>query len=177
MAELSTIARPYAQAIFEIAHEQGQYDKWSDALSKLAIIVKDEQFANAVGDPRLDRGAIKKLVNSLLANSDNDINHLVNVLVDNHRLSAATAISVQFEHLRHEQEGILDAVIESAFPISDAEKEILLKELEKKFGRKIRAEVTVREELIGGVKIIVGDVVIDGSVKAQIEKMTAALKH
>ncbi|MBU6467747.1 MAG: F0F1 ATP synthase subunit delta [Betaproteobacteria bacterium] len=177
MAELSTIARPYAQAIFEIAREQGQYDKWSEALARLSAIVKDDAFATAAGDPRLDRSAVKQLVASLLSQSDADISHLVNVLVDNHRLLVAPAIFTQFEHLRHEQEGILDAVVESAFPVSDSEKGALLKDLEKKFGRQVRADVVVKPELIGGVRIIIGDVVIDGSVKAKIEQMTAALKH
>ncbi|HQT81816.1 MAG: hypothetical protein B7Z60_06570 [Ferrovum sp. 37-45-19] len=177
MAELSTIARPYAQAIFQIAREQGQYDRWSEALARLALIVKEDSFANVIGDPRLEQKALKQLIVSLLPEINAEISRLVDALVESHRLAIVPAVYSQFEQLRHGQEGVLDAVVESAFAMSDSEKTALQQDLQKKFGRKVQAEVLVKPELMGGIKIIIGDVVIDGSVKAKLEQMTAALKH
>ena len=178
MAEITTIARPYAEAVFKLALEEKALDRWSDTLQWLSAIASDAEMAALVGNPRLDRAQLAGLILSVSEGKlDQEGKKLVEVLVDNHRIAALPAISRQFETLRHQHEGQLDAQIVSAYALSEQEINSLVAGLEKRFSRKIRPEVSVDAALIGGVKVIVGDVVIDGSVRARIDQMAVALKR
>jgi F-type H+-transporting ATPase subunit delta len=178
MAEMITIARPYAEAVFKLAIEKKTASQWSDMLELMATVARDADMANLVGNPKVDRAQLAEIFESVCEGKlDEDARQLIRLLVENHRIAALPAIHAQFETLRHQHEGILDAQITSAFSMSTPELNALVNGLEKRFGRKIRAEVTVDSSLIGGVKVTVGDLVIDGSVRARIDQMAVAIKR
>jgi F-type H+-transporting ATPase subunit delta len=178
MAEITTIARPYAEAVFKLAQEKGSLARWSEMLQWMAAVAVDPAMANLVGNPRVDRTQLASIFKSVCAEKlDADAQKMVEVLAENHRIPVLPAIQQQFESLRHHAEGVLDARIVSAYPLSNSELDALVAGLEKRFGQKVRAEVEVDDALIGGVKVTVGDVVIDGSVRARIDQMAVALKH
>ncbi|MDE2342183.1 MAG: F0F1 ATP synthase subunit delta [Betaproteobacteria bacterium] len=178
MAEITTIARPYAEAVFKLALEEKALERWSESLQWLSAVASDPEMAALMGNPRLDRAQLADIFLSICEGKlSEEGQRLVRLLVDNHRISVLPAISHQFETLRHQHEGMLDAQIVSAFPLSAQELEQLVNALEMRFARKIQPEVSVDASLIGGVKVTVGDVVIDGSVRARIDQMAVALKR
>jgi F-type H+-transporting ATPase subunit delta len=177
MAEPSTVARPYAEAVFKLADAAGALAKWSDMLAALAAVAADERVRGAVNDPNLSDGKVAGLFISILAGKlSGDAENLVRVLSENGRLELLPAIREQFEALKNEREGVMEAEVQSAFTLSDAQLADLVGRLEKKFGRKVKAKVTVDKELIGGVRLLIGDKVIDGSARAQLSALETALK-
>nr|WP_297501418.1 F0F1 ATP synthase subunit delta [Ferrovum sp.] len=178
MAEITTIARPYAEALFRRAQETGQAARWSEHLAWLTSLVENEQVAEVISNPRLTR---EQLVHFILGLSetplDSETQNLVATLAENHRLGALPAITRQYEGLRHEHEGILDAQITSAYPLSEGQVQQLMKHLERRLGKQVRVHVVVDSALLGGISIAIGDRVIDGSVRARLEQMAVALKH
>ncbi len=177
MAEPSTVARPYAEAAFKLADEAGALAKWSEMLGALAQVGQDQRVRAAVADPNLSDAQVAGLFISVLAGKlTGDAENFVRVLAENNRLVLLPQIRVQFEALKDQREGVVEAEVSSAFELSDAQLHDLVQRLEKKTGRKVRAQVSVDRELIGGVKIVLGDKVIDGSARAQLGALEAALK-
>jgi len=177
MAETITIARPYAEAVFQLADKAGELAKWSEALARMAGIAANPDMLEAMGNPRLTADQLYGLFASLageamFAQSQN----LVRVLIENRRLSLVPEIRDLFEDLKNEREGIVEARITSAFPLEDASLATLVADLEKRFKRRIQPMVTVDPGLIGGVCVQVGDEVIDGSVRGKLASMVVALK-
>jgi len=176
MAEISTIARPYAVAAFKLAKEQKALAKWSEMLGFATAIVSDAQMKAFVQDPNvvssdLEATFLKVCGDKLNTNGQN----LIKTLVEYGRLSILPAVTSAFEELKAQDEGTLDAQIIAAAKPSAAEIKDLVKKLEAKFGKKIEATVSVDEEIIGGIKIIVGDTVIDASVKGQLQNLAYSL--
>jgi F-type H+-transporting ATPase subunit delta len=176
MAEISPIARPYAVAAYKLASEQKALAKWSEMLSVANAVVNDAQMQAYIQDPKvvsldLQANFLKVCGDKLNENAQN----LIKVLVEYGRLSILPAIVTAFEELKAQDEGTLDAQIIAAAKPSAAEIKDLVKRLEAKFGKKIEANVSVDSELIGGIKIIVGDTVIDASVKGQLQNLAYAL--
>jgi F-type H+-transporting ATPase subunit delta len=177
MAEPSTIARPYAEAAFRLADSQGKLADWSVALANLAAVAADARVKAAVGDPNLPAAKVAGLFVSILAGKlSGDAENFVRVLAENGRLEVLAEIRVQYEALRNLREGVVEAEIISAFEMDAAQVADLVARLEKKTGRKVKAKVSVDRELIGGVKVVLGDKVIDGSARAQLGALEAALK-
>jgi F-type H+-transporting ATPase subunit delta len=177
MAETITIARPYAEAVFQLADKAGELAKWSEALARMAGIAANPDMLQAMGNPRLTADQLYGLFASLageamFAQSQN----LVRVLIENRRLSLVPEIRDLFEDLKNEREGIVEAQITSAFPLEGALLATLVADLEKRFKRRIQPIVTVDPGLIGGVCVQVGDEVIDGSVRGKLASMIVALK-
>ena len=176
MAELVTIARPYAEAAFRLAREKSAFDQWSEMLRLLDMIVEDERVARCIGDPKVSGQQLEGLVRGICGEQlDGAGRNFVQVLVHNDRLTAVPAIRELFEQLRLEHEGVLEAKIHSAFAIDSAQVDELVRKLESKYQRKVRAEVSVDPQLIGGVKIVVGDKVFDATVRGKLDAMSAAL--
>jgi len=176
MAEPSTIARPYAEAAFRLADAGGKLAAWSDTLANLAQVVADERVAAAIEDPRLTAPKVAGLVIGVLSGKlDGEAENLVRVLAENRRLEVLPEIRVQYERLRDEREGTIEAAIASAFPLADAQRTALVAELERHTGRRVKAAVTVDPALIAGVRIAIGDKVIDGSARSQLAALGAAL--
>ncbi len=176
MAEAITIARPYAEAAFKLAREGNKLAAWAEMLEMLEAIVQDERVALLIGDPKIDGSRLESLMLDLCGDRiDGTCRNLVQLLIANHRLSLVPEIRDIFEQLKREQEGLLEAQIYSAFPLNDAQVAPLVSKLEAKYQRKVRAAVSVDPELIGGVKIVIGDKVIDATVRGRLNAMSAAL--
>lgn len=177
MAELSTIARPYAEAAFELAREESALGAWSQMLRFGATIVGDERVAAALDNPRLDAPAKESLLLSIAGDRfDAQARNFIHVLVAADRVALLPQISAQFDALKDDAEATAKATIESAFELTDAQVAELKAALERRFGRKIEATVSVNPELIGGARVTVGDAVIDGSVQAKLDAMSTQLR-
>ena len=178
MAETVTIARPYAEAAFRLAREQGSLDRWSQMLHLLEMVVQDERIARGIGDPNFTSPQLEGLVLGVCGEQlDGAARNFVQVLVDNDRLGVVPAIRALFEDLKREEEGVLEAQITSAFALDDEQQSRLVRRLEAKYQRKVSAQVSVDPQLIGGVKIVVGDKVLDATVRGKLDAMAVALTH
>ena len=177
MAEPSTIARPYAEAAFRLADAQGKLAEWSAALANLAAVAKDERLRAAIGDPNVSAAKVAGLFVSILAGKlTAEIENFVRVLADNGRLEVLAEIRAQYDALKNAREGMVEAEVSTAFELDAAQVADLVARLEKRTGRKVKARVSVDKALIGGVKVVIGDKVIDGSVRAQLAALETALK-
>jgi F-type H+-transporting ATPase subunit delta len=178
MAEPVTVARPYAEAAFKLALEGGHLAQWSDMLALVEAVVRDEQVASRIGDPNVDEHALESFILGTLGDRlDGQGRNFVQVLVANGRLTLVPQIRALFDELKRSHEGVLEATVISALPVTDEQVKPLLAALETKFGRKVTAQVEVDPELIGGARIVVGDKVIDATVRGRLDAMAAALTH
>ncbi len=177
MAEPSTSARPYAEAAFRLADSHGKLADWSTALANLAAVAGDARVKAAVGDPNLPAAKVAGLFISILAGKlSGDAENFVRVLADNGRLQVLPEIRAQYEALKDERERTVEAEVSSAFELDKAQVADLVQRLEKRTGRKVRTRFLIDKNLIGGVKIVIGDKVIDGSARAQLGALETALK-
>lgn len=177
MAELSTIARPYAEALFQAAQKEGaNLESWSELLNELASLSSLEDVREALADPRLTDAQRVEVFTGLIKTSVSaQARNFIELLVDNGRMLVLPEIAQQFDLLKNKLEGTALAQITSAYEMSDAQVQELIAALEKKFGLKLKPAVTVDPELIGGVRVVVGDQVLDTSVRAQLVRMRDTL--
>ncbi|MEQ1592715.1 MAG: F0F1 ATP synthase subunit delta [Thiobacillaceae bacterium] len=177
MSELTTLARPYAEAVFRTASGEGDLSAWSNRLQTLAAIAADPQAANLITDPSV---ASARVVSLMIDVAGADLGErgssLVKVLAENGRLSVLPEIAAQFETLKALAEGVIEATITSAQVLTQAQVDDLVAGLKTKFKRAVNVSVAVDPDLIGGAVIAVGDQVIDGSVKGRLERMSFALQ-
>ena len=175
MAELATLARPYAEALFQVA-VKGDLKQASielDALSAVAANPQLRQFADA---PSASAAQVFDVMTSVVKTPLSDASkNLLRTVIDNGRLSVLPEIAAQFHVLVNARSGVSDAVVYSAFPIEPALLSDVVASLETRFKRKLNASVQVQPDLIGGIRVVVGDEVLDTSVKARLEQMKAAL--
>jgi F-type H+-transporting ATPase subunit delta len=177
MSELSTLARPYAEAVFRMAQGENDLAGWSARVQSLALIVSDAQVARLIADPAVAADRVAGLVIEVAgADLGERGGNFVNVLAENDRLTLLPEISAQFETLKANAEGTLDATITSAQELSQAQIDDLVAGLKAKFNRAVNVQVAVDPELIGGAVIAIGDQVIDGSVKGRLQRMSFALQ-
>jgi F-type H+-transporting ATPase subunit delta len=177
MAELTTIARPYAEAAFRIARERRAFPAWSQMLGLVSQVAASPQMATALDNPKLTAADKEALLLSVCGDRlDPQGRNFVRVLIDADRLGVLPQISTLFEGLKDAAEGVAKARIETAFPLSDGELAEIKTALERHFGKKIEATVELDTELIGGARITVGDTVIDGSVQAKLQAMATQLR-
>ena len=178
MAEKVTIARPYAQAVFRLACESGTLAAWADRLERLAAIAGDPAMAVVLDNPKFSAAEVGDLLMSLTGESDNgELASFVAILAANERLGVLGEIRAIFDELRSAEAGVQDAVVLSAFPIDAAQLKALTSELEAHFGSRLAPRVDVDPALIGGVKVTIGDQVLDASVRGKLEAMASALKN
>jgi F-type H+-transporting ATPase subunit delta len=177
MAELSTIARPYAEALFDsVRGEAKGFDTWTALLSELAQLVSVEDVRAALSDPRLANAQRADLLLGLVKTPlSESARRFITLLIENGRVLALPEIATQFEQLKNRLEGTALAEITSAFPLDGAQVQQLVAGLEKKFGLELKPSVTVDASLIGGVRVVVGDQVLDTSVRAQLDRMRDTL--
>ena len=177
MAENVTIARPYADAAFELARGAGALGPWSEALDRFAVVAADPSMKACFTDPNLSADQLNKLMLDVGGDLTAEQQNFVRVLVDNDRLLVLPEIRDLFVQLKNEHEGVLEAQIASAFPLDDAALAALKADLEDRFKAAVNVNVSIDPELIGGVRIAVGDEVIDASVRGKLANMAAALKN
>jgi F-type H+-transporting ATPase subunit delta len=177
MAELSTIARPYAEALFRVAASDGaSLATWSDEVANLATVTSDPAMRQLIGDPRVTPDQLYGVVAGALGGKlAPKVENFVRALIANDRLAVMPEVAVQFDRLVDAQAGSAEAQITSAFAMSDAEVKDLVTALEKKFAIKLKPQVTVDSDLIGGVRVVVGDRVLDTSVRSRLDAMRATL--
>jgi F-type H+-transporting ATPase subunit delta len=175
MAELATIARPYAEALFRVA-EAGDLVAWSGLVQELAQVAGHPEVLSLALNPKVGRDTIADLVLSAVkAPVPEQAKNFVRMIVANHRLDTLPEVAIQFEALKNAREGAADVEIVSAFPLESAALADLVAGLERKFKRKLKPFVAVDASLIGGVRVTVGDEVLDTSVRAQLARMQVAL--
>jgi F-type H+-transporting ATPase subunit delta len=180
MAELSTIARPYAEALFAAARADqsaaGALDDWLAVVEEIAAVAAHPDVAQAVRDPKLTNEQIYALLAGLVkSRMPVAVENFVKLVIDNDRIAALPEIARQFRRLKNEAEGAADCLIESAFPLSEQQVNELLWGLARKFGLKLKPAVKVDPGLIGGVRVTVGDHVLDTTVKTRLAQMHARL--
>ena len=177
MAELTTIARPYAEAAFRLARDENALPAWSAMLQLVAGVVADPQMAAALDNPRLTSGDKEALLFSVCGDKLEALGRkFVRVLVEADRIAVLPQVGALFEALKDDAEGLARARIDSAFALTEAQVTELKTALEAHFGKKIDATVHVDPALIGGARITVGDTVIDGTVEAQLANMATRLR-
>lgn len=183
MADYNTIARPYAQAIFELAQESGRLAAWSESLGAAGQLTADGRIAGFLGNPALSdaqrleflTGLFAEAKCGLLDGSDDKGSNLLKLLIENGRVAALPEIAARFEALRAEVENTVDVVISSATALSPAQQQEIVSALSGRLGRKVQLQTEIDENLIGGAVIRAGDVVIDGSLRARLDSLTSAL--
>lgn len=176
MAEAITLARPYAEAVFQLAREANALASWEQALARLALVAQDDGVRDLVANPRVSADQVAHLFNDTAGPLNDAQKNFVRTLLDNERLLVLPQIHELFVELKNRHEGVKHAHITTAFPLDDAALKQLVADLEPRFKCKLQTTVSVDPELIGGVRIAIGDEVIDASVRGRLATMAAALK-
>ncbi|WP_435337589.1 F0F1 ATP synthase subunit delta [Acinetobacter sp. LH3_13] len=176
MAELLTLARPYAKAAFAYASEQGATDNWSTALNLLSAAVQDEAFSAYLNRPELTPAEQVSIFAKVLGEYQTAaVSNFLTLLAENNRLALLPEIQAEYEQLKSQNNNNVDVVIESAFPLSAEQEQVLKAALEKRFNSTVSIAVEVNPALIAGVVIRAGDQVIDDSALNKLEKMRTRL--
>jgi F-type H+-transporting ATPase subunit delta len=176
MAELATVARPYAEAIFRSAREEAVLPQVADSLALVAAIARDEQMRSILLNPKVSAQQKKEIFDAAAGERLHEgVKRLVSMLVDNHRAILIGSVEEQFQQLKREHERVLRARITSAQPLTDPQRDEIVGALEKRYGKKIEAELDVDPSLLGGARVQVGDQVIHASVRDALAQMAAAL--
>lgn len=175
MAELATLARPYAEALFQVA-VKGDLKQAGVQINALAEVSANAQLRQFTDSPKTTTTQVVDVMTSVVNLPLSDaLKNLLRTVIDNGRLAALPEIAAQFHVLANANAGVSDAVIYSAFDMSAEQVADVVVSLEKRFGRKLNASVQVQTDLIGGIRVVVGDEVLDTSIKARLEQMKAAL--
>lgn len=173
--EIATVARPYAEALFQIAEKQ-DLTQWSQLIDALANIGSHPQVLEVANNPNLRKDQVAEILFQIFrCENDEMVKNFIRVLVDNDRVSLLPEIARQFEELKNASQGAAVAKIATAYPLTEAQIDELVGKLEKRFGRKLIPTVEVDESLIGGICATVGDEVLDLSVRAKLQKMHETL--
>ena len=177
MAEAATIARPYAEAVFGLAEKSGALAKWSEMLAGMARAAAHPEMQSWITNPNLSPRQLYDLFMSLgVGDLPEELRNFVRLLIANDRLGLLPDIHAQFVQLKNEHDGVVEAEIRTAFPLDNRQLAGLVADLERRFRHRVQPRVSQDKELIGGVRITVGDSIIDGSVRGKLEGMAAALK-
>lgn len=175
MAELATIARPYAEALYQAAQKH-DVRAWAEQLDVLALVASDAQLCQFADSPTATSAQVFAVTTAAVKMPlAEGVQNLLRVVIDNRRLKALPTVIEQFHALVNAAGGVADAQIYSAYPIDATQLAEVVGTLEKRFGRKLEAHVTLEPSLIGGIRVVVGDEVLDTSVKARLERMKVAL--
>jgi F-type H+-transporting ATPase subunit delta len=178
MAEKVTIARPYAKAAFQYAREHKSFAQWSDALATASAIVTDAQVGKLLSSPHVTPDQLVELIAGVAGQSlDANGKNFLNTLAQNRRLGLLPEIAAMYEQLRAEIEQVADVDVVSATQLTDAQRDRLTGVLKKRLQREIRLHVSVDPSLIGGAVVRSGDLVIDGSLKARLDRLALDIAH
>lgn len=184
MAHNYTVARPYARAIFMEAKAKGQFSEWQQSLEILRAVVWNYDVRRALSNPKISRDRWTTLllefvtdqVKNISASFKQELENFLHLLSERKRLQLIPDIQTLFHALVLQNQGILNVEVFSAFPLEDAQKEKLLKELERKFNSKVQADYRSDESLIGGALVRAGNWVLDGSIRGKLERLAEGLR-
>jgi F-type H+-transporting ATPase subunit delta len=178
MAESVTIARPYAEALFRVAKESGNLATWAERLATLGQLAANSDVRGAIGDPNVAANQLVDLFGSACGTAvDAELSNFVQLLSKNNRLVLLPEIAALYESYKQAEEGVKQAEIISAFPIDASQVNALVPQLEAVFKARLESSVTVDPSLIGGIKVVVGDQMLDASVRGKLDAMATALNH
>jgi F-type H+-transporting ATPase subunit delta len=178
MAEKATIARPYAKAAFASARQHNVLDRWSAVLATASSVVQDERVAPLLLNPRVTPDQLSGLVGDISGESlDEQGRNFIATLAGNRRLGLLPEIAAMFEALRAEAENTADVYVVSAVQLNAAQKQRLSAALKKRLKREVRLHCAVDESLIGGAVVRAGDFVIDGSLKARLDRLAVEMSN
>lgn len=176
MTEVTTVARPYAQAVFRLASEAGRLDVWSGFLSMLARVIADPRAREVIADPRNPRQRVAEFLLSVAGEgADEAQRNFVHLLIQQHRIQHAGKIAELFESLRAEAENYIDVAAIAAYPLTDGEREQLTAALERRFEKRVRLSASEDRSLIGGAIIRAGSQVFDGSIRGRLQRLHKSL--
>ncbi len=172
MSEKTTIARPYAQAVFELASDGGNTGEWSDALALLSQVVTNEDMQGLLNNPKVSAEQLFDIVMSIAGeNLSGQSQNFVRVLIDAGRLGYAPQIVELFESLRAEAEGTVDVEVRSAYQLEQGQQDKIAEAIAARLGRKVKISATVDNSLIGGAVIRANDAVIDASIRGRLNEL------
>jgi F-type H+-transporting ATPase subunit delta len=178
MAEKATIARPYAKAAFEHARQAGALKRWSDALAAASAVVSDPQVNRLLSDPRVYPKQLVDLIADVVGDRlDTHGRQFFETLATNRRLGVLPDITAMFESMRAEIENVADVEVISAVELSEAQRDRLALALGKRLKSEVRLHCVVDPTLIGGAIVRSGDMVIDGSLKARLDRLSQVITH
>jgi F-type H+-transporting ATPase subunit delta len=178
MAEKSTIARPYAEAIFALAKEQSKLKVWSENLQSAAAVTANSEMQAMISNTNVTKNQVASLIIEVCGGKfSTEAKNLIKLLAENRRLLLLGEIAAQYEDLRAEEEKTIDAEMISAFEVSAAQQKQIADKLKTRLGREVTLTCRVDSSLLGGAIIKAGDLVIDGSTKEQIQKLSIELAH
>ena len=178
MQEKTTIARPYAQAVFEIASEENKLTEWSEMLRLLDSVVTDARMKVVLTSPTLDAAALSDFILGVCGNALSETGKvLVKVLANARRLQFIPELIKLYEQLRAEAEGVIDVDVTSAYELSPEQQATISVAMAKRLGRKVVITSYIDDSLIGGVVIRAGDTVIDASVKGRLKALATQMTY
>jgi F-type H+-transporting ATPase subunit delta len=183
MAENSSIARPYAEAAFALAREAGQLAGWSDVLHAAGYAVADEALASMIDVPGTDDSVVVGIIADVCKQAvtapvdEGRVLNLLKLLAENGRLPVLAEIAGRFDKLKADVENSIDVVLTAAAPVDDAQQLKIVEALKKRFGRDVNLLFKLDENLIGGARLQADDLVIDGSIRTGLEKLSSALTN
>ena len=176
MSELTTAARPYAKAVFEMAQDAGTLPQWSAQLVAMSAVVAAEGSASLLSHPRMTKEQKAQAFSDVAGAAINDEGrNLLKVLAENDRFTLLPEIATLFEQLKAEAQGSVDVEITSAMEMTDDQQQAIAAALQKRLGREIKLTANIDPSLMGGAIIRAGDLVIDGSIQSRLKDMKAAL--
>jgi F-type H+-transporting ATPase subunit delta len=176
MAELVTIARPYAEAAFSLAKERGELSNWSDALALMVAVFENAQMQAVIASPKVTAADVERVMLATCGERiDANARNFIQLLASNGRLTVLPQIQQLFEHRKAQDEGTIEAQISTAYALDDGQLQQIVTLLAKRFQKNISPAVDVDPELIGGIKVQVGDKVWDASVRGSLQQMAATL--
>jgi F-type H+-transporting ATPase subunit delta len=176
MADKMTIARPYAKAAFEEARQLQHLSSWSQSLRTAAIVVQDPQVHDLLGNPSVKPTQLAQFINELAGEKlDETGRNFVRTLAENHRLAYLPEISTLFESMKDEAEGVIDVTVISAAPLQATQQQTLATALQRRLKREVRLHCQTDATLIGGAVLRAGDLVIDGSLRARLDRIAYEL--
>jgi F-type H+-transporting ATPase subunit delta len=178
MSELTTAARPYANAVYQIASQAAKLAQWSSALSLMAAVVVDATMTAKLSSPQLGKTQKGELLLAVVGDRlDAEQKNMVLLMAENNRLTLFPTVAELYEEYRAEAEGQIDAVVTSAFPLTDEQSASIATALKNKTGRDVTITATTDASLIGGVIIKAGDIIIDGSMKTRLAALASTLSR
>ena len=186
MADSHTLARPYAQAVFEMAQATGTLEQWSNALGAAAEIGGHDEVQAVIADPKMSEADQVRFLTDLLRSAgesyllggeNREGTNFLRLLVENDRVGVLPEIAERFDQLKDETENTVDVTVTTAEPISDEQLATIRRALEERLGKRSDITTQTDKDLIGGAVIRAGDFVIDGSVRSRLEKLATALAN